>query len=209
MGGFFGGETGLEKSTIGNLSNVFNYGMGAGQNAQTAGMGLLAQANNAYTAPADYFKSLLSGGRSTTAMQAAPTINAALSAQDTARRQAAAQGTARTGGTAAAQAESGQQTQAQLNNLINQALMQGRQVGAQGMQSIGAGQAGLGGTALSQAASLLGLGTGAEQGILGAAQNIAQRQQQALTGLGAGLGGLLTAPLNAKNATALGTIFGL
>jgi hypothetical protein len=144
MGGFMGfGQTATEKSGENKLSNLFNYGLGAGQGGQTAGSSALGQAR-------DYFSSLLSAGRTQTAQNAAPAVQAALAQSDATKRQEATMGTSRGGGTASAAREATTTANKQVDDIINKNLVEGKATGAAGMASTGA-------TQLQNALGLLGL----------------------------------------------------
>jgi hypothetical protein len=127
------------------LANSFDYLLPQGQQSTSTGNAFSADAGN-------YFGNLLRAGRTQTAEQAAPAINANLSADDARRRREALTGTGRTGGTAEADRFAGEETDAKNADIINQTMQQNKAIGAQGEASVGKdfqgealGQLGLGG----------------------------------------------------------------
>jgi hypothetical protein len=174
------------------LTNVFGYGLGTGQNQESTGASTLSNAGDA-------FKSFLSStapGRTQTIASAAPAINAATAGADALKRQESTSGTGRTGGTAELNKEQGATTDATVDNIISnqlglgQKLTQEKQIaGAQGLAGVGAAEE-------SNAANLLGLGTNAETSILDNSTKSRELSQkintQTAQGWGAGLGQLLS-----------------
>lgn len=159
MGGFFGfGQSGTEKSSLGQLNNVFNYGLDTSKSQQKAGANTLASAKGSFNDAATFFKSLLSGGRTQTAINAAPAVNAVRAQADTAKREEAATGTGRGGGTAGANREGSTTTNATIDNIINANLMGGKLEGAKGLTTEGAALGQIGSTQEQIATNLLGLG---------------------------------------------------
>src|SRR5271165_272590 len=206
MGGFLGiggsstsTDRGNQLSGVQGSWNIFNSGMAAGQQEQTAGNASLAsaqpfisQSGQALTSSSgslagattnlntadQYYKSLLTGGRTSTAELAAPAINAQLAQTDAQRNAQGTFGTGRTGGTAATNAAAGTAATSKIDDIINQNLQTGKQQGAagelnvaqgrtavaSGQQGVAAGQAGLaaaetaiGGIQLQDALGQLGL----------------------------------------------------
>ena len=179
-GGFLGfGQSGTEKSSTGNLNSIFNYALPTAEASQTSGNTALNTAGGTLASAGDYFKKLLTAGRTDTAARSAPAINAALATGDAAKRQAAATGTGRTGGTAAANREADVTTQGNIDNIINTNLMQGQQEGAAGLAQVGGEQTALGSTLLNNAAQLLGIGTTASGDELSAATSKENAQTEA------------------------------
>jgi len=161
MGGFLGiGGNGPDKqkeaAAQNNLTNVFNTGMKTGGEQQASGTSMVSDA-------ADYFKRLMGAGRTDTAAMAAPAVNAATAQADATRTAEAVGGTGRGGGTASANRNAGMQTQSTVDNIINENLQRGRQIGAQGLEATG-------GLTLQNALAQLGIGTGAEGEVLHSAQ---------------------------------------
>ncbi len=164
MGGFLGLGGSSASTDRGNQLaatqgewSLFDYGLGTGQNQQAAGTNTLNSSLKTLQPSADYYKSLLTAGRTDTAFNSAPAINATLAQSDTQRRQSAAAGTSRTGGTAAANRESGEATSSKVDDIINSTLLQGREVGAKGLQQVAGQEAAVGSDQLSNALNLLGL----------------------------------------------------
>ena len=146
--------------------NIFNYGLPQGQAGQATGQADLSAAKGTLQAPENYFRSLLTAGRTETAATSAPAVNTALAQSDAARRTEATMGTGRGGGTAAANREASTTTGAGIDQIINQNMVGGRAAGASGLQQIAGEKASIGGVELSNALSLLGLGKGAIDSIL-------------------------------------------
>ena len=174
MGGFLGiggssakTDRNSQLASQGNLNSVFNWALPQGQAATQQGMSTLTGAAQTLGPAQNYYQNLLTAGRTQTAANAAPAINATLAQADAARTQAGAFGTGRTGGATSAQAEAGSQTRASIDNTINQSMVQGRAAGAAGLQGVAGAQAGIGQDMLSTASSLLGLGTQAEESVMG------------------------------------------
>lgn len=121
MGGFLGiggVNSKQQNASIGNLSNLFNFGLstaksGVASGASTTGAGLsgLGDANS-------YFKNLAGGNRAAMQQAEAPAINATLSGADASRRQSAASGTARGGGTAGANQTAKDSAMAKIDNAL-------------------------------------------------------------------------------------------
>lgn len=131
------------KTSEGNLNNVFNYGMNTGQGLESAGASGVGAAQS-------YWNKLLSGNRQAQLAAAAPQINSATQTADAAKRQMATSGTARGGGTAGANQQANDKLQAQISNALFGVVPQAAQGAAQ-----------TGGTLLSAANNLLGLGENA------------------------------------------------
>ena len=112
------------------MEPVFNFGLPAGQVGQTTGQGDLNAAKGTLQAPENYFRSLLTAGRTETAASSAPAVNTALAQSDAARRTEATMGTGRGGGTAAANREASTTTGAGIDQIINQNMVGGRAAGA-------------------------------------------------------------------------------
>jgi hypothetical protein len=96
VGGFLGIggiNSRQQNQSVGNLNNLFNFGMNTGKSGLSAG-------TEAQGGAQSYFQSILSGNRSANLQAAAPTTNAVLSQGDAQRRQQATMGTARGGGVA-------------------------------------------------------------------------------------------------------------
>lgn len=173
MGGFLGiGGSSANTDRANQLNatsgeyQIFNEALPAGEAQQATGNATLESALSGLGLPADYYKSLLTAGRTQTAENAAPAINAEIGQADTQRRAAATFGTSRTGGAAAANAEAGQQSKSNIDNIINTTLQTGRQTGAEGLTKISQEEAGIGGLQLNNALAQLGLSQDAISSIL-------------------------------------------
>lgn len=144
--------------------SIFNYAMPQAQQSQAQGNSDLGQAGA-------YFGSLLRSGRTGVAQQAAPAINAQLSAADAAKRREAITGTGRTGGTAEADRMSDATTQGGIDTTINQTDQENKAAAAQGEATVGSDEQ-------RQALGLLGLsGTQIDALLNNTMQSRAQSQQ--------------------------------
>lgn len=114
MSGFFGAggtNSRQQNQSIGNLNNLFNFGLGGAKSALNTG-------NSALGAATSYFSKILSGNRPAMQQAVAPETNAVLSQNDAARRQQSTMGTARGGGTAGANQQQKTNMMAQIDNLL-------------------------------------------------------------------------------------------
>lgn len=162
MGGFFGGRSDAEKKATDQQNTVFNYGLPEGQKEQDTGSSLLSS-------PAAFFEKLLRSGRTDTATMAAPAINSALAGKDAVLSREATRGTSRTGGTAERNREATVDVNSAIDNIINQSMMGGKAMGAEGLTD-------LGGLTLQNAIALLGLGSGAGSDVLQAGVQASDRR---------------------------------
>ena len=160
--------------------------MAIGNQQETAGEGMVQNAQSTLQPAESYYRNLLTAGRTQTAAEAAPAIQGALAQSDAAKRESAATGTSRSGGTAAANAEAGSKTGATIDNIINENLMGGKKAGAEGLTTVAKDKAVLGNMTLANAMQALGLGAGASEDTLAASigsrvdsTNIAASQGQA------------------------------
>lgn len=164
MGGFLGIGGSSQKTDRGaqlgarqGAWNVFNWALPEAQQLEGTAKTDLGTAKTDVGTARDYWKSLLTRGRTETAAAAAPATTAALEQSDAARLEASTMGTQRTGGAAAGQREAGATTQKNIDDIINQTLQSGRTQGAQGVQAAGAIEGQLATNEMSQALSALGL----------------------------------------------------
>ncbi len=160
-----------------NETNLFNYGIAGGEQAQATGQADLGDASQ-------YFKSLLTAGRTDTAARAAPAINSTLAQKDAAERNAAATGTARTGGAAAQQAEAGTKAGSEIDNIINANLIGGQKEGAAGLANAGTAE-------LSNSLGLLGTAGQATSNVLNSSIQSRQIDPNPAGSIGSLLGQLL------------------
>ena len=154
--------------------NVFNSGLSNESAAQTAGTGDLSAATN-------YWRSLLSPGRTVATQNAAPAIDATVAQADATRNQGGQFGTGRTGGTAAANQGAATNTQSTIDQIINQNLTGGKATAAQELQSAGS-------TELSNAVANLGISGSSADAIMSNASNSYQFNTQQQEKLGASVG---------------------
>ena len=169
MGGFLGiggssatSDRNSYLASQGNLNNVFNYGIPTGESGVKTGNQTLANASESLGPAASYYSKLLQPGRSFAASLSAPATNAAQGASDATRNEEAQQGTGRAGGTVEANREAGASTNKNIDDIINNTLHGGRKEAAEGLTRVAGTEAAIGGTQLSSAENLLGLGTQAE-----------------------------------------------
>ena len=184
MGGFAGiggsstkTDRAAQLQSTGNLNNIFNWAMPAGQAGQAAG-------SNALGGAQDYFSKLLTAGRTDTAAMAAPAIQSAQASGTATRTSEGNLGTGRSGGTVAANREASSTSGKQIDDLIAKTLQSNKQQGAMGLASTGA-------TQLSNAGNLLGLGENAESSIMGNATQSRLTQEQIDAQSSTGFGKLL------------------
>ena len=169
MGGFLGLGHSSSKTDRGNQLaginanwNVFNAGMPfasesteAGKTNISSGMGTLDQVKKFWT-------DILSGNRTSTAMAAAPTVNAAVAGADAASRQQGEMGTARGGGVNAVN----QQQQTNLATDVNNAIFGARPVAAQQAGEVAKTESQVGLNRLQQALAALGLSESAAKELI-------------------------------------------
>ena len=152
----------------GKLNSVFSQGMAIGNQQEQSGQGMVQNAQSTLAPAEDYYRNLLTAGRTQTAAEAAPAVQGALAQSDAAKREAATMGTSRSGGTAAANAEAGSKTGATIDSIINENLMGGKKVGAEGLTGVAKDKAVMGNMTLANAMQALGLGAGASEDTLAA-----------------------------------------
>lgn len=175
MGGFMGIGGSSAKTDrnqtlgdYGKLNSVFSQGMAIGNQQEQSGQGMVQNAQSTLAPAEDYYRNLLTAGRTQTAAEAAPAVQGALAQSDAAKREAATMGTSRSGGTAAANAEAGSKTGATIDSIINENLMGGKKVGAEGLTGVAKDKAVMGNMTLANAMQALGLGAGASEDTLAA-----------------------------------------
>lgn len=135
------------------LWSVFNQGIGTGAPATKDALGGLDSAKA-------YWQKLLTRGRTQTAQDSAPAVNAAQDQADAAKRQEGNMGTGRGGGTAAINREASSTTAKSIDDIINQNMMGGRSEGAKGIASTSTAEGNIG-------MGLEGLAAGAVSDIMG------------------------------------------
>lgn len=168
--------------------NVFNQGLGLSNQQNTTGQSQQATGQGDLSSATDYWKNLLTAGRTQTAANAAPAINATVAGADASKVQGAQFGSGRSGGTAATNAEAGTQTQSSVDNIINSNLVGGKQAAASGLAGVGSTELATGSTSISQALQSLGLsGTSANSILENSTQSSEfDQKQNAQTGAAAG-----------------------
>ena len=175
--------------------NIFGYGLPTGEAMQTAGTNTLQSSLSTLTAPENYYKSLLTAGRTDTASRAAPAIQAQTAQEDARRREQASTGTNRSGGAAAVNAEAGVASEGNIDNIINSTLQTGRTEGAQGLTKIAGAKAAIGNIQLTNALQQLGLSSNAVNNILSNATESRGQSFEMQSQEGAAIGSLILAGL--------------
>ncbi len=178
--------------------NIFNYALPEGKSLESTGSSLAGQGG-------DYFGRLLRSGRTDTTQQAAPAVNAELSAADAQKRREALTGTGRTGGTNEADRMAGATTDANIANTVNETEQQNKTAGATGATNAGDAQ-------MRQALGLLGMGGQQIDALLNnTTQSRAQSEQihnAAYDRVGSDIGNVLAAPSgSAPGAASIGSKF--
>ena len=151
--------------------NIYQSGLNLeGQTNQT-GQQLQGQGQQNLGNAANYWNSLLTAGRTQTAQNSAPAIDAAVAGSNAQRTQGAQFGSGRSGGTAAGNQEAATNTQSNIDNIINTNLVGGRQAGAQGLQGVGGTELAAGTSSINQALSALGISGNAGENVATDAQS--------------------------------------
>jgi len=184
IGSLFGGNAAKtdrknELQGIGNLNNVFNFGMKGATGELGAGSALQGAAG-------DYYSKLLSGNRTAALSAIAPVANTATAQADAAKRQAVASGTARGGGANAASQQLDTSTRATVDNALNAAKAEA----ARGASTLGS-------TQVSQAANLLGIGSNAAANEADISSQSRKTSQQLHDQAVSAAGGLVDTAINA------------
>lgn len=167
------GQSGQETKSNTNLNNLFSFALPESEKQQAAGSRSLSTAG-------DFFSRLLTAGRADTAQRSAPAVNAALAQSDAARRREATAGTGRTGGTAELNREAGANTNATIDQIINNNLVGGQTAGAEGLARVGSEEFG-------NAGQLLGIGSSGQASALADAVSKESGQTGAFTSLFSGV----------------------
>lgn len=164
MSGFLGMGGSASKTDRGNILSglqsqwdVYGRGLGLSGQQNATGQQQRAQGTQNLTSATDYWNRLLTAGRTQTAQNSAPAINAQLAQTDAQRNQQAQFGSGRSGGTAAGSQTAATNSQANIDNIINQNLVGGRQAAASGLAGVGSTQLNAGSASMAQALQALGL----------------------------------------------------
>ena len=170
--GIGGKNSKQQNQAIGNLNNLFSFGLSTGKQETSAG-------NQSLDTAGGYFNKIASGNRAALQQAVAPEANAVQKQADAARRQQAATGTARGGGVASTNQTQKDQVMAQIDN----ALFGVRPTAAAEMEKIGGTQLAAGEGALNTAG---GAASNAGKIATDARQQAAQEQAAAIqTAVGA------------------------
>ena len=151
--------------------NIFGQGVNLMDQTNATGQQLQGQGQTNLNNASQYWNNLLTAGRTQTAQQSAPAVNAALAQSNAATTQGAQFGSGRSGGTAAQNAERQTQTQGSIDNIINSNLVGGKAAAAQWLQGIGETQLSAGGQSINQALSALGISGDAGENVATDAQS--------------------------------------
>lgn len=168
--------------------NIFNSGLGLEGQQNTTGQQQQAQGQTSLNDASNYWKGLLSAGRTQTAADAAPAINAAEAGSDAAKRQQAQFGTGRSGGTVGGNQQADTVKQGNIDDIINQNLVGGRSEAAKGLAGAGSTDLYAGSTSIAQALQSLGISGTAGANIMNNGFNSYQytNEQQKQMGASAG-----------------------
>jgi hypothetical protein len=171
-----------------NLYNVFSQGLGLSNQQNTTGQQQQQTGQQNLSGATGYWNNLLQAGRTQTAQNSAPAINATLAGSDAQRTQGAQFGSGRSGGTAAGNQAAATNTQSSIDDTINQNLVGGRNTAASGLAGAGATELSTGTASIGQALQGLGLSGSTGSNLLNNATNSYQfnEQQQAQQGAAAG-----------------------
>lgn len=145
--------------------NVFGQGLDLKGQQNTTGQAQQKQGTQNLTNATDYWNKLLTAGRTSTAQQAAPAIDATLAQSNAVTTQGAQFGSGRSGGTSADNQQRQTQTQGNIDNIINQNLVGGKQAAASGLTQIGGTELAAGSTSINQALSALGISGNAGENV--------------------------------------------
>ena len=196
-------------SSIGDLSNVFNYGLPAGESSlatgattTAAGVGTLQNATSNLDPVTKYWSDILSGNRTAVMGAVAPTVNAVNDASDARLRQTANMGTSRGGGINSDLQQDQTRRQSEIDNAINQVRPQA----AEGLTKAVATKGALGSELTSAGISEQGIGAnllGTSTTAAGSSGSLSLNEQaQSFTqdqALGEGLGSALLLGLSFIN----------
>jgi hypothetical protein len=158
--------------------NVFNSGLGLESQQNATGQEQQATGQTNLNSATNYWSNLLTAGRTQTAQNAAPAVQAVVSGADAQRNQQSEFGTGRTGGTAAQNQTAATTTQGSIDNIINENLVGGKTAAATGLAGAGATDLSAGSTAISQALASLGISGSSASSILNNATQSYQYNQQ-------------------------------
>ena len=176
--------------------NVFGQGLNlTGQQNQT-GQQQQAQGQTNLNNASQYWNNLLTAGRTQTAQQSAPAVDAALAGKDAATTQSAQFGSGRSGGTAAGNQQRDTTTQGNIDQIINQNLTGGKAAAAQGLQSIGGTELAVGSTSINQALSALGISGNAGENVATDAAGTYQDSANRASAAGSAVGGAINSILD-------------
>lgn len=159
-----------ESASQNRLQDVFSKGLGVSDQLNTTGQRQQEQGQSALDSATNYWRSILGSGRTQAAQNAAPAVNTAISQSDAQRAQDAQFGSGRSGANVAAEREAGVNAQKNIDDILNENLIGGRQGAAQGLAASGSTDLAAGSSSLSQALQSLGLSSDAQAKILASAQ---------------------------------------
>lgn len=174
--------------------NIFGQGLNLQNQTNATGQQQQQQGQANLNSASQYWKNLLTAGRTQTATDAAPAVDAAVAGENAQRTQGAQFGSGRSGGTAAGNQQAQTNTQSNIDQIINQNLVGGKTAAATGLTGIGSTELSAGSSSIAQALSALGISGGAGQNIAtdasGQRQTDIQQEQQLGSTIGEALAGL-------------------
>ena len=151
--------------------NVFGQGLNLENQTNATGQQLQTGGQQNLNDASAYWKNLLTAGRTQTAQNAAPAIDAAVAGSNAQRTEGAQFGSGRSGGTASGNQTAATTTQSNIDNIINENLVGGKATAAKGLESIGGGEVSAGSNSINEALSALGVSGNAGENV---AQDAAQ-----------------------------------
>lgn len=146
--------------------NLFGRGLGLSDQLNTSGQRQQEQGQSTLDSATNYWKSVLGAGRAEAAKMAAPAVNAQIAQSDAQRNQDSQFGSGRSGANVAATHEAGVNSQKNVDDIINENLVGGRQAAASGLASAGGADLAVGSSSLAQALNSLGISGSAANNIL-------------------------------------------
>lgn len=145
--------------------SIYQQGLDLNKQQNTTGQAQQKQGTQNLTNATDYWNRLLTAGRTDTAKQAAPAVDATLAQSNAATTQGAQFGSGRSGGTSADNQQRQTQTQGKIDDIINQNLVGGKTAAAQELTGIGGTELAAGSTSINQALSALGISGNAGENV--------------------------------------------
>ena len=190
MGVLFGGQSGQEKQLQGQFQSIFPQLTDNASKQFTLGSNTLSKGTGDLNSVSKFFKTLLTGNRAAVTSALSPEIQAVKDQYD-ATKKTIANTQARSGSTAASENELSNKKAGDIGQLFTTA----RTRGAQGLTGVGEALSSIGLSSSSLGASEIGAVLQSLLGQEGVAGQQAQRQQDALAGIGQLVGTIATVGL--------------